>query len=278
MRRGRHSGAGRATDRRPRPWYRPGDELDHGCHLVTRRDLEKPSDRARSRAGLVIWMAQPCNSTTATASKPCSRRPQSRPRGAFVEGDENFARSAHPFVDLDDGIVQHRRQDDVAREDVGPRLVTDAKRVGEASRDPRAVRSPLRSRRALVATVVPIRTAPSDPPSASTMRRMPSSAASSYCRGWSESSFMTRCSPSELCPTISVNVPPRSMAKDHERFTRSALGVFSSGRAPPMERSWLSWTAGAAGFIGAATSHVFARTRRDRGSASTTSTIITIRA
>ena len=71
---------------------------------------------------------------------------------------------AHALVDLDDTLVEHLRLDDVAGEDLRPRLVADLQRVAEASGDrAAAVRSPLRSSSALVATVVPIFTAPTRP-------------------------------------------------------------------------------------------------------------------
>jgi len=81
-----------------------------------------------------------------------------------------------------------------------------------------ASRSPLRSRSAFVATVVPIRTSATSPPSSSSTRRIASSAASSYRPGFSDSSFSTRSRPSDERATTSVKVPPRSMAKVHASF------------------------------------------------------------
>ena len=80
-----------------------------------------------------------------------------------------------------------------------------------------AVRSPLRSRSALVATVVPIFTASmtwEGNPSSSvrpSRSRTPCSAASSYRSGFSESSLWVRSRPSGAEATMSVNVPPRSI-------------------------------------------------------------------
>src|SRR5690606_14188513 len=90
-----------------------------------------------------------------------------------------------------------------------------------ASRNPRVTASssgsPVRSSSALVATVVPIFTTStrSGPIGSSrprpSIRRMPSTAASSYCPGFSESSFAVASVPSGRRPTTSVKVPTRSI-------------------------------------------------------------------
>src|SRR5438552_8273624 len=90
-----------------------------------------------------------------------------------------------------------------------------------ASRKPRVVTSsvgsPLRSSSALVATVVPIFThstcsgvigSRSLKPS---RWRMPATAASRYCSGFSDSSLCVTSDPSGRLPTTSVKVPPRSI-------------------------------------------------------------------
>src|SRR5579859_1487740 len=89
-----------------------------------------------------------------------------------------------------------------------------------ASRKPlvmsNSVRSPLRSSSALVATVVPIFTAPmrslgiAAPGASPSRRRMPSTAASRYASGLSERSLWVVSAPSGRRPMTSVNVPPRS--------------------------------------------------------------------
>ncbi len=102
----------------------------------------------------------------------------------------------------------------------------------KASRNPlvtnSASRSPLRSSRALVATVVPILTtsilsagtvSPGCTPS---KRRMPSTAASSYCSGFSDSSLAVMISPSGLRATMSVNVPPRSIQNCQRSLPRGS--------------------------------------------------------
>src|SRR5918996_1964120 len=80
-----------------------------------------------------------------------------------------------------------------------------------------AVRSPVRSSSALVATVVPIRTTsirsagmrvPESMPSSA---RMPATAASGYWVGFSDSSLWVKRLPSGRRATRSVNVPPRSI-------------------------------------------------------------------
>jgi hypothetical protein len=94
-----------------------------------------------------------------------------------------------------------------------------------ASRKPRVVTSsvgsPLRSSKALVATVVPIFTHSTwsgviGSPAASPSRwRMPATAASRYCSGLSESSLCVARVPSGRRPTTSVKVPPRSIQNCH---------------------------------------------------------------
>jgi len=91
--------------------------------------------------------------------------------------------------------------------------------------------SPLRSSKALVATVVPIFTlSTSEALTCSSgfspsRCRMPATAASRYCSGFSDSSL---CVTSEKLPsafgrrpTTSVNVPPRSIQKSHVSSCRA---------------------------------------------------------
>ena len=51
------------------------------------------------------------------------------------ERTHDIAMRADALVDLDDLLVQHRRQLDVPHEQLGSMLITDAQRVGEAARD-----------------------------------------------------------------------------------------------------------------------------------------------
>src|SRR6516162_2773687 len=87
-----------------------------------------------------------------------------------------------------------------------------------------AVRAPLRSSSALVATVVPILTAlmsasGNGSPGSSPMRsRMPCTAASAYASGFSESSLCATSVPSGRRPITSVNVPPRSIQNSQAPF------------------------------------------------------------
>ena len=92
-------------------------------------------------------------------------------------------------------FVQQLGQANFAVEDARAVLIGDSQRVAEAFVMKSAVGSPLRSSKALVATVVPIFTAsmrstgmgaPSSTPSS---RRMPATAASRYCSGFSDRSL-----------------------------------------------------------------------------------------
>src|SRR5690349_6080095 len=90
-----------------------------------------------------------------------------------------------------------------------------------ASRKPRVVTSsvgsPLRSSSALVATVVPIFThstccgVTGSPRLRPSRWRMPATAASLYCSGFSLSSLCVASVPSGFLATMSVKVPPRSI-------------------------------------------------------------------
>ena len=94
-----------------------------------------------------------------------------------------------------------------------------------ASRNPRVVTSrvgsPLRSSKALVATVVPIFTHSTWSGVIGCVgarprrRRIPATAASRYCSGWSDNSLWVTKVPSGRRPTMSVNVPPRSIQNCH---------------------------------------------------------------
>ena len=80
-----------------------------------------------------------------------------------------------------------------------------------------SVGSPLRSSSALVATVVPIFTHSTNsgvigsPCSSPSRWRMPATAASGYCSGFSLSSLWVTTTPSGRRATMSVKVPPRSI-------------------------------------------------------------------
>ena len=53
----------------------------------------------------------------------------------FVERPDDRAIRADPLVDLNHRFVEHRRQNDVPREDVGPRLGADPERIAKSARD-----------------------------------------------------------------------------------------------------------------------------------------------
>jgi len=80
-----------------------------------------------------------------------------------------------------------------------------------------SVGSPLRSSSALVATVVPIFTHSTSAGVTGSLGlkpsrwRMPATAASLYCSGFSDSSLCVTRVPSGRLPTTSVKVPPRSI-------------------------------------------------------------------
>ena len=152
------------------------------------RALERGAHRARDRA-----RARPCR------RRARARRPRRRARYSML------------------------RLDDVLGENLRPRLVADAQRVAEALVVSSSVRSPLRSSSALVATVVPIFTAPI----AAGRDRLAGLRAPSRSRMPCDGGVAIglRDSPTAACgrracrpaarPTTSVKVPPRSIQKSH---------------------------------------------------------------
>ncbi len=74
--------------------------------------------------------------TIAAALKPSAwARSSSRAHGGEIRLLLDRAVGAHALVDLDDALVEHVGLDDMAGEDLRPRLVADAQRVAEALGD-----------------------------------------------------------------------------------------------------------------------------------------------
>src|SRR5690349_13627799 len=98
------------------------------------------------------------------------------------------------------------------------------------------VGSPLRSSRALVATVVPILTASTrpagigSPAGTPSRRRIPATAASRYRPGFSDRSLHVTRLPSGRRPTTSVNVPPRSIQNSQRPSLPSMSLIVHHGR------------------------------------------------
>src|SRR5216684_4197619 len=141
-----------------------------------------------------------------------------------------------------------------------------------ASRKPRVVTStvlsPCRSSSALVATVVPIltdstsaglMTSPTPRPN---MRRIPSTAASRYCAGFSDSNFKVRNPPSGARPTTSVKVPPLS-TQNCQRSAPNALVPGPNSQAFPTRIRDPAAVDGKADAVDEATALV--QQKRDRG-------------
>jgi hypothetical protein len=109
---------------------------------------------------------------------------------------------ADAFLGLHHLLVQQLGQQDAAVEQPRAVLVGDAQRVAKPRVVTSSVGSPLRSSSALVATVVPIFThstcagVMASPGARPSRRRMPSTAASRYCSGFSLSSLAVTRVPS----------------------------------------------------------------------------------
>ena len=140
----------------------------------------------------------------------------------FVERDKGRAIGCDPLVNFEDSFVKHRRKNDVASEDFGPRLISDPQGIPEASghRERNAFSFPLEK------SVGRDRRAHPD------LRDGPSflfeNAANRFqgrvfilSRIFRQKFEELRRFPSEEDATTSVNVPPRSIAKTHARSTKS---------------------------------------------------------
>src|ERR1700744_2270517 len=125
-----------------------------------------------------------------------------------------------------------------------------------ALRKPRVVTSsvfsPLRSSSPLVATVLPISThSPSSGVTASpgfrpSRWRMPATAASRYCSGFSDSSLCVTRLPSGRLATMSVKVPPRSI-QNCQRDGRAGAWVVMMSRQEWLVRACRNVAAGVRG-------------------------------
>ena len=138
------------------------------------------------------------------------------------------------------------------REDVRPRLVADLERVAETLVMSSSVRSPLRSSSALVATVVPIFTAPICPAGIGSPGARPSSVADALHRRVAIGFriFGQKFVRDEACrpacaPTTSVNVPPRSIQKSQ----LASLYRWFFGHASPLRHAGLCQQSNTSAFI-----------------------------
>jgi hypothetical protein len=158
------------------------DQLDQRLDLVARRDLgeaDLPRDLRKRR--LVVGPAPAVHQHDRERAKALLiRRPQPGFRRRAVERAQHVPLGGHALVHLDDMIVERLGQEDMPGEDVRPCLVADPQASPSPAVIASATRSPFRSSKALVATVVPIFTAPSAPPPASSrICPIPATAASS---------------------------------------------------------------------------------------------------
>ena len=202
-------------------------------------------------------MLRDSGSRASARSRPrgCRRR---TPRAARARrarsssGAHDLAVRADALVDLDHALVEQRS---AARSGARRASAGSGRRCAARRAKPRvitsAVRSPLRSSSALVATVVPILTAsiasagigaPAASPSSS---RMPCTAASRYRSGFSDSSLCVASVPSGRRATMSVNVPPRSIQNCqrmawHQGRSRIAAGRFGAPAMPLQASDQLS--------------------------------------
>ena len=113
------------------------NELDERRDFMARRHLrEAEIARERRDAPLVIAVAVGMHENDGDGADAVMLGLHKRGAGRVeVEFALDRAIGAHPFVDLDDALVKHVRLDDVARENLRPRLVADAQRVAEAAGD-----------------------------------------------------------------------------------------------------------------------------------------------
>ena len=112
----------------------PAHELHQRAGLVAGRYLGE-ADLARQRRRSLLMRGEAIavhEDDRHGADTVVMGRLQQRPRSRSVDRAEHGAIGHDPLVHLDDPLVQHRGQHDAAVEEVGPRLVADAQRIGEA--------------------------------------------------------------------------------------------------------------------------------------------------
>ena len=182
----------------------------------------RSSARARPRRA----RAAEIDSRAAARSRRCrarAARAASRSARSFAasSGVEHAALRVDALDGADDAHVQHLRQHDVEREDVGPLLAADANRVLEPGRDHEHGRlaAPLEQRvrrdgRAHLDGRDAALGRPARRRAAARCRRRPHRR---NAAGSTDSSFSVLSSPAGERATTSVNVPPRSIQNSQPR-------------------------------------------------------------
>ena len=112
------------------------DQLHQRADAVGDRDLRKPDlvgqiGHARFVGGVAVAVHERHgHGADAGGVRGLERTPDT----GFVERRDHLPACADPLVHLDDALVEHVRQHDVACEQVRPVLIADAQRVAEAAR------------------------------------------------------------------------------------------------------------------------------------------------
>ncbi|KAF0114949.1 MAG: hypothetical protein FD149_1703 [Rhodospirillaceae bacterium] len=115
----------------------PGDEFDQGTDLMARRDLREPRlPRQGRHADLVGGKAIAMDEHDRNALHAFGMGTgQGGAHHGFLKGVKGFAAGGKAFGHLHHLLIEHRRQNDSAGEQVGPLLGTDAQRIGKPLRD-----------------------------------------------------------------------------------------------------------------------------------------------
>ena len=115
----------------------PPDQLDQGSDLMTDRDLREAEFARDVGQPLFVLGVFPTvhqdDRQGIDAGSPNFLKRASR--AVLVEQDQHRAVDGNALIDLDHPIVEHRREEDMAREDVRPRLIADPQRVAEPTGD-----------------------------------------------------------------------------------------------------------------------------------------------
>ena len=113
-----------------------GHEPDQRGDLVAGRNLPKAGlAREGDQSALMRRVGPSVHQRDSNGVETVgAKRGQQGCCGRFIQRAKECSVGTNPLVNFDRAVVQHRRQNNMARKNIGPRLVADPKRIGEATR------------------------------------------------------------------------------------------------------------------------------------------------